>query len=374
MPYEVIQNHPDCDEPFAVVKSADGSLIGCHPTAGSAGAQIKAIEMKEQNSTYIIDPFVSVKPGEPFRLFPFGKFVKNGKVREITRELASKFRLPHFRPPIKLGSHDDPTPAGGHLTGLEVREDGLYGLPEWNDEGTKAVNQGSYRYHSPEVIWEGGFEDPVTGELIEGPLIVGDALLHTPHLGEATAFYSAETQIVTEDKTMANEEVVSVPASLWEKMTAVFDREPEPEPAEQPDPEVTVEEFEAKVKEAEEYKAKLEALEAEGRMKARVEELAAEFEEIDALKEDAELFEKLAGLSEEDAAFVIQRLKAVGAQVEESLTEETGSDGEAVDDNPKLAYHAEIERVSKEQEVDYATAMQIVNDTNPALFEAYKNG
>lgn len=333
-------------------------------------------QMSEQDSAYIIDEFVSLKPGEPFRLFPFEKFIKNGKIREITREIAAKFKLPHFKPAIKLGSHDDPTPAGGHLIGLEVREDGLYGLPEWNEEGIKAVQNGSYRYHSPEVIWEGGgFEDPLTGELIEGPLIVGDALLHMPHLGEATAFYTAEKQIVTEVTTMANEEIVQVPASLWEKLTAIFEREQEPELAEQPEPEISAEEFEAKVAEAENYKAELDALKEEGELKVRVEAFAAEFEETEAFKEDAELFEKLAGLSEEDAAFFVQRLKAVGAQVEESeLTDEHGIDGVSADEDPAKAYHAEIARVQKEQEVDYSTAMSIVNETNPALFEAYRTG
>ena len=69
------------------------------------------------NSMYLIDEYVNVTAGEPYRLFPFGKIIKGGKTREITRELAAKFKLPHFKPPIKRGSHNDDAPAGDGLNG-----------------------------------------------------------------------------------------------------------------------------------------------------------------------------------------------------------------------------------------------------------------
>ena len=79
------------------------------------------------DSFYVIDDFVNVRPGDPFRLLPFGTLIKGGKKRNITPELAAKFKLPHFKPPIKLGLHNYETPAGGHITGLFVGKDGLYG-------------------------------------------------------------------------------------------------------------------------------------------------------------------------------------------------------------------------------------------------------
>jgi hypothetical protein len=108
------------------------------------------------NTTYLIDDYVATKTGTGYRLFPFGVIYKNGKRREITPEFASQFKLPHFKPPIKLGSHDDPTPAGGHIVALEVRADGLYAIPEWNEKGEISNTDGAYRYHSPEVIWNDG--------------------------------------------------------------------------------------------------------------------------------------------------------------------------------------------------------------------------
>jgi len=158
---------------------------------------------------YFSDNYLTIQPGEPFRLLPVGKLVKDGKVRTLTRELLAKFKLPHFKPAIKLGSHADETRAGGHITGLEVRDDGLYAIPEFTDEGRAALERGDYRYHSPEIIWDGAFEDPETGADIDGPLVVGTAMLHMPHLGERASLYSVE--IIEGDETMTtNHDMVSV--------------------------------------------------------------------------------------------------------------------------------------------------------------------
>ena len=136
------------------------------------------------------EKYVHTEAGEPFRIFPFGEIFKDGEMREVTSEMASSFTLPHFKPPIKLGSHVDTTPAGGHIMALEVRDDGLYAVPEYTEKGNKSIKEGDYRYNSPEIIWaDKAIEDPETGDWIPGPMIVGVALLHEPHLGEATALY-----------------------------------------------------------------------------------------------------------------------------------------------------------------------------------------
>jgi len=216
------------------------------------------------DSIYLLDQYVTTKAGEPFRLFPFGKLVKNGKAREITRELASKFKLPHFKPAIKLGSHEDATPAGGFITELQVRDDGLYALPEWNEKGTQATVDGAYRYQSPEVIWEGGgLEDPKTGNVIEGPLVIGVALLHTPHLGNAAALYSVSEILENQEVRM---ETVQVPQTFWDKFMSKFFIEKEPEPEQEPqkvDDRAQVERFETLKQERDELSARLQAIEAE---------------------------------------------------------------------------------------------------------------
>lgn len=320
----------------------------------------------EENTTYLLDDFVNVKAGEPFRLFPFGKLVKNGKVREITPEMAKLFKLPHFKPAIKLGSHNDTTPAGGHIVGLEVRSDGLYALPELNERGAEALHQGAYRYHSPEVIWDdGGLEDPTTGNTMSGPLIVGDALLHMPHLGEAAALYSISP--IQEVKSMS--ETVEVPTSLWNKVEAFFSRllereeklpeaEPEVEPATEPD------QFEVVIAERDEYKSKLEALESERAKAARVEQFAAQLADV---KIDGA--EMLASMTDEQADWVLQQFKALSAQVDETkITGEIGGDGDPLPEQPRLKLDAMAKARAAEKQIDYVSAVRELALEQPDLF------
>jgi hypothetical protein len=313
--------------------------------------------MTDENSDFVlVDNYVTVRPGEPYRLLPFGKIVKNGKVREMTNDLAARFKLPHFKPPIKLGSHEETTPAGGHIVALEVRGDGLYAIPEVTDKGALALSDGDYRYHSPEVIWDGGgFEDPQTGAMIPGPLIIGDALLHTPHLGEATALYSTET--ITEVSTMTTE-TVSVPVGLWDKfMARLF-----PEPPVKPEPELPVvtepDQMSAIVAERDTFKAELDAMKAEQAKTARLEQFSAQLKETKS-PEGAEI---LAAMTDEQAAWVIERFKALSAQITESgIVGEIGTSAQGdLTEDPKARLDAATRQVMAEKKIDYAAAVRLV--------------
>lgn len=320
-------------------------------------------------STYLIDDFVSVKAGDPFRLFPFGRIVKNGKVREITRELAAKFNLPHFKPPIKLGSHNETTPAGGFIVGLEVRDDGLYAVPEWNDKGATSIAGGDYRYHSPEVIWDGGFENPDTGALINAPLIVGDALLHTPHLGEATALYSVEPKEETKDGEPMSEHTVTVPIGFWEKLTArLFDPQEPVEPTLPPD---QTDDFEAEVVT---LTAKVQQLEADKdeadkaiKLSAKIDVFAADFKKT-ALAEMSDLFGVLAKLEDGDAAIVTKELKALAEQAKQNgLEDDVGNNGSHKTVTER--YNAAIE-VKTDDGMNLADAVMAVANEDYELVKA----
>jgi hypothetical protein len=331
---------------------------------------------------YLIDEYVSTQPGEPYRLLPYGKLVKNGRERLITPELASQFHLPHFKPPIKLGSHADETPAGGHIVGLEVRDDGLYAIPELVEKGAQALADGAYRYHSPEIIWDdAGFEDPKTGEIIRGPLIVGDALLHTPHLGEAAALYSIEP--LPKEKVMSDE-TVQVPKTLWDKFTAWFDKrveEPAPvpgtDPKDPPAPEVP-EEFKAAVTERDQFKAELEQLKAKNVQIERLAAIQAEFNTTEfgmsyvELGKAEEAATMLAGMSEEARAWCMRNFKALSKQIDESkLLAEHGSAGNSdLPDDPRAKLDAVVRAKAVEAKVDYNAALQIIVKEQPDLFKA----
>jgi hypothetical protein len=313
------------------------------------------------NSTYLLDNYVTTKAGQAYRLFPFGKIVKNGKTREITPDIASQFKLPHFKPAIKLGSHDEPTPAGGFIVGLEVREDGLYAIPEWNEAGDKAMQDGAYRYHSPEVIWsDGAIENPNDGTMITGPLIVGDALLHMPHLGEATALYSIEP-IQTEEIPM--EENITMPKGIWDKFIApLFNKEPEKvEVVKEP------EDYAATKQERDELKAKITEQETEKARKARVDKFDAELKET---KADPALSDLLADLPEEKADAIMKQFKALSAQIDESnLTRERGVEGEQGAEDPKAAFNAAVLALSADKKIGYNAAFEEVKQSQPDLFK-----
>lgn len=310
-------------------------------------------------TTYLLDNYVATKAGEPYRLFAFGRIVKNGKVREITPEYAAQFKLPHFKPAIKLGSHEETTPAGGHIIGLEVRADGLYAVPEWNEKGDSSMRDGAYRYHSPEVLWDGGaIEDPKTGAMISGPLVLGDALLHAPHLGEDAKFYTVEIQ---GDKTM-EENTVNVPVSLWEKFVAPLLTKQEPKVVE-----VIPEDYTITKQERDEYKSKLDAQVAESERKSRVEKFTAELTET---KADPSLAELLADLPEEKSEAVLKQFKALSAQIDESkITAEVGKEGGEAPADPKAAFNAAVLAIVNEKKINYNAAFEQVKVAQADLFK-----
>lgn len=317
------------------------------------------------DTTYLIDKYVSVKIGEPYRLFPFGKIVKGGKVRDITPEYAANFKLPHFKPPVKLGSHEDTTPAGGHIVGLELHDDGLYAIPEWNERGEQSIRDGAYRYHSPEVMWDdGGIENPETGDMIRGPLILGDALLHTPHLGEKVRLYSIG------EKEM--DDTIQFPKTLFDRYIApLFEVKP-PEVIEK-----VPEDYETAKRERDEYSARLQKIEAEKKRAEHFnaivsdlqnkEKFGSMFIELKAAEEAAGM---MAGMNEEHREWCMRNFSALIAQIKESnLTGEIGKPGIEQED-PKAAFNAAVLAVVEESKINYNAAFEVVKAQQPALFKS----
>lgn len=320
-------------------------------------------------SYYVIDELVTTSPGPVIRLLPFGRLVKGGVARDITREIAQQFRLPHFRPAVKIGSHDQTSPAAGHITGLEVRDDGLYGQLELTEQGQAVMARGDYRYHSPEVIWGDGFEDPTTGKTIPGPLIVGDALLHMPHLGEAAALYSAT--IGGEPMT----DSITVPVSWLDRLLRR-----EPEPTQQPTPEqhtaastVDVEQFAAIQAERDQLAARLAEVERARMQSERIQQFSAALAQTP-LAGDEDLTTLLSALDDDQAAAIMQRFQALSEQVRVgNLTQPIGAPGQA-EVNPTAAFDAAVRRVMAEQTINYAAAVSVVAGEQPDLYRAYSGG
>lgn len=343
--------------------------------------QTEQIYLLNTDTNEIVDNFVNITAGKPYRLLPFGALYKGGKKREITPEYANQFKLAHFKPPIKRGSHDEAAPANGHIIGLEVRDDGLYAIPELNDQGVTDLDNGAYRYHSPEIVWEDSYiENPTTGEKMTGPMIVGDAWLHTPHLGEAAALYTYQPTGTEPPENLAKElnqmsdEMVTVPASFFDKLTSLFAKKAEqPEmPAvepEQPD------ELSAAINERDDYKTKYEAMLAE---QAKAEQLTAIRKEFDTdefgtayieLGKADEAAEMLASMSEPQRAWVLQSFKALSAQIKEGeITGEKGSNAEGAVEGAEGA-HAAILKYASEKNVSYNQAIEALRVENPEIIK-----
>ena len=329
-------------------------------------------------STFIVDlnptEYVTLAPGEAIRLFPFGKLVKGGIEREITPDLARSFKLPPWTPAVKLGSHKDETPAGAFIKGLEVREDveepGLYALLEVTDKGAKAIEEGDFRYHSPEVIWEDGFIEDSEGGEIQGPLILGDALLHNPHLGERAALFQSEPMEV--HMTVPQKLELEVPQSFWDKLTANFSPKPE---GEAPEPE----KYAAVEKERDGYKAEVEQMKADTANAENMAAIQAEFNteefgfsfiELGKAKESAEM---LARMEEDVRDWVLTNFKALSKQIDESgLTGEIGDSGADGGADPAEAFNAAVMAIQAEDpKLTYNTAMDLAKVKHAALFKAY---
>ena len=319
-----------------------------------------------------LDTYVATKAGEPYLWMPYGTIRKGDKTREVTPELAKTFKLPHFKPPIKVGSHDETTPAGGHIIAFDVREDGIWVTPELVPNGEKALLEGAYRYHSPEVIWaDGTIQNPVTGEHEAGPFIMGDALLHTPHLGEKTALYSYETG----DNSM---ETVAVPKDLWEIFKGMFNTKPTEPPAKQEPPKTDsamTEKFTALQSELDTYKTQVETMKAEQDKTARVEKYTVEVGKTKAAGA-GEMGALLAGLPDEQAEKVLTQFRALSAQIDDiALLAKKGGVvvNTGIASDPKAALNIAVQTKMAKEKLGYNEAYAIVVAEKPELLEAYLN-
>lgn len=329
-------------------------------------------------STYIVDlnptEFVTLMPGEAIRLFPFGDVVKDGVTRTITPEYARTFKLPHWDPAVKLGSHKDETPAGAFINKLDVRDDGLYGLIDVTDKGAKAIAEGDYRYQSPEVIWEDGFIEDSKGGKIQGPLIVGHALLHNPHLGERAALFQSKVQSEPMEKNMTNQKaVLEVPDSFWDKLGAMVKRDPKPEG----DPEPKPDEFAAVTKERDDLKSEVEDMKAKDAKKEQMAAIKAEFDtdkfgfSFIELGKTEEATDMLARMDEDVRDWVLTNFKAMSSQIKESgLFDEKGHDLES-DGSPAQAFNAVVKAIEIEKDITYLKALEIAKVQNADLYKAY---
>lgn len=87
-------------------------------------------------------------------------------------------------------TNGQPAPAAGWVVGLEVREDGIWGLVEWTDKAAAHIDKKEYRYISPV------FTHTKDGVVLA---LQNAALTNSPNLDQLTALNRAETSMDPEN-------------------------------------------------------------------------------------------------------------------------------------------------------------------------------
>ena len=169
---------------------------------------------------------------------------------------------------------------------------------------------------------------------------------------------------------------VQIPVTLWEKFLAALHIgglepvEPAPAPVKPSADEPAIpEEFKARLAEAEAYKAEIEAMKAEQAKKARLEAFGAELQSTK-YSGNTEAAELLAGMTEEQSGKVLEYIKALSAQIDESkLTGEVGSAAPGAVVEGEEAINAAVKAEMEASKVGYVQAFEAIRARNPELFK-----
>lgn len=178
------------------------------------------------------------------------------------------------------------------------------------------------------------------------------------------------------------QENISVPKGLFETLLGLIKpavQEEPPAPAPEPTPVTEAAEFKAVAIERDDYKAKLEAFQAEQAAKEAKSALVATLqkkEDYGAVFADATAADEaagvLAGLTESQREFVLRNFRALVAQIDESkLTKEVGDEqAQALGDDPKALFNAAALKIASDRKINYNDAMEVVKKETPDLFNA----
>jgi hypothetical protein len=201
MLYNKVKGHAESAADQIAVVSPSGRVMGLHDTEKGADAQIAALMANKSNSSRWVDQYSATKllSGEAVRILPLmpGGYHRWGTKRDpVTFDVLSAF-VGNFLQRLNIGGltqnlplnveHDELTGKIGHFLTMEAKEDGLYAVFDLTPKGRQLLEDDTFDYLSPEIVWE--FEDIITGE-VKGPVVVGAAVTNYPFFGEATALYS----------------------------------------------------------------------------------------------------------------------------------------------------------------------------------------
>lgn len=176
-----------------------------------------------------------------------------------------------------------------------------------------------------------------------------------------------------------NNEMVQVPVTFWDKMTAALfppkeERQPEGKPEPQPTPpQADNAQLAVIAAENERLATEVEKLKAEQARNKRVAHYAAELQKT-VFEGDAELAGVLASMPDEQAAVLATRFKAVAAQEKlAAVTKPVGGTGDA-DGTPQETLHDVTLKYAAEHKVSYPVALEATMKARPELVKDWQEG
>jgi len=202
MPYKIVPGSSQCDsKPFAVVKEADGHLMGCHATRDEALKQMAALYASERHglseggkmgitASYILDvegltfseqdgvkgSWVHALPIGTYKHPLYGTIdISAERAKNFAESVVSKVR--GIEPSINY-VHDNNNVAAGWVKNAEQRSDGVWLFVEWTADAAKAISDKKWRYFSSEYADE--WEDPQGKK--HKDVILGGALTNRPFM------------------------------------------------------------------------------------------------------------------------------------------------------------------------------------------------
>jgi len=158
-----------------------------------------SMKMSEEPMIRWVEPF-AYQAGKPFRVMPLGTFKRGDRTLTITKDdlaqMAANFEggRPRWKVPVYFGhptaEQPDP-PKAGNVASVEVRDDGLYAVPEYTDKGKASVEDGEYQFVSPGVLWDknGSAYVDEQGRQFDN-VIEHVALTNRPFFGKHVALFS----------------------------------------------------------------------------------------------------------------------------------------------------------------------------------------
>lgn len=119
-----------------------------------------------------------------------GIIITNQDIREFAQNYNAGVRKGVF---ITAGHEGfEELPAVGWITAVEIRDNGLWGVVEWNDGGKELLSDKAFKFFSPEFYRD--YEDPQTHQLYRNVLI-GGALTKSPYFKELEAIVFSESKL-----------------------------------------------------------------------------------------------------------------------------------------------------------------------------------